>query len=184
MTRETDKEAFLERWSRRKVEQAEEKAALPAQSQEKDEPVVALPPIEDLNAESDFTPFMNPRVDGETRRAALKKLFSDPSFNVMDGLDIYVGDYTQSDPMPAGMLEKLSAVYAMLDPVPLPVEDKDVDGDGATDKRVATSATTEAEPVPVGTATLPLPLGDAAVPATDEAESAPGAHDQAQTKRQ
>ena len=144
-----------------------------------------LPPVESLTFESDYSAFMQPKVDEVTKRAALKKLFSDPSFNVMDGLDIYVGDYTQSDPMPAGMLEKLSAVYAMLDPVPLPVEDKDVDGDGATDKIAATaSATTDSEPVPVGTATLPLRLGDAAVPATDEAESAPGAHDQAQTKRQ
>ena len=41
----------------------------------------------------------------------------------MDGLDIYVGDYTQADPMPAGMLDKLSAVYKMLDPVEPPPEE-------------------------------------------------------------
>jgi hypothetical protein len=80
-----------------------------------------LPSLESLTFDSDFSPFMQPKVDEATRRAALRKLFSDPSFNVMDGLDIYVGDYTQPDPMPAGMLEKLSAVYAMLDPLP---EDK------------------------------------------------------------
>lgn len=80
-----------------------------------------LPSLESLTFDSDFSPFMQPKVDEETRRAALRKLFSDPSFNVMDGLDIYVGDYTQPDPMPVGMLEKLSAVYAMLDPLP---EDK------------------------------------------------------------
>ena len=32
----------------------------------------------------------------------------------MDGLDIYIDDYTQADPMPAGMLDKLANVYAML----------------------------------------------------------------------
>jgi hypothetical protein len=83
----------------------------------------ALPPIDSLTFESDYSAFMQPKIAEETKRAALRKLFSDPSFNVMDGLDIYVGDYTQSDPMPSGMLEKLSAVYAMLDPVlPAPNE--------------------------------------------------------------
>ncbi len=77
-----------------------------------------MPPLDSLTFDSDYSAFMQPKIAEETRRAALRKLFSDPSFNVMDGLDIYVGDYTQADPMPAGMLEKLSAVYAMLDPVP------------------------------------------------------------------
>jgi len=82
-----------------------------------------LPPVDSLTFESDYSAFMQPKVAEETQRAALRKLFSDPSFNVMDGLDIYVGDYTQSDPMPSGMLEKLSAAYAMLDPVePAPSE--------------------------------------------------------------
>lgn len=97
-----------------------------------------LPPVESLNFDSDYSPFMQPKVDESTRRAALKKLFSSPSFNVMDGLDIYVGDYTQSDPMPAGMLDKLSTVYAMLDtkeppPVALsPDEQNRVSADAAT----------------------------------------------------
>ncbi len=76
-----------------------------------------LPPVESLTFDSDYSAFMQPKIAEETKRAALRKLFSDPSFNVMDGLDIYVGDYTQSDPMPTGMLEKLTAAYAMLDPV-------------------------------------------------------------------
>jgi hypothetical protein len=74
-----------------------------------------LPPVETLTFESDFSAFMQPKVEEATRRAALKKLFGAPSFNVMDGLDIYVGDYTQADPMPAGMLEKLAGVYGILD---------------------------------------------------------------------
>jgi hypothetical protein len=37
----------------------------------------------------------------------MKKLFTDPHFNVMDGLDIYIGDYNTPDPLPAGMLEKM-----------------------------------------------------------------------------
>ena len=32
---------------------------------------------------------------------------TDPHFNVMDGLDIYIGDYNTPDPLPAGMLQKM-----------------------------------------------------------------------------
>jgi hypothetical protein len=84
---------------------------------------VPLPPVDSLTFDSDYSAFMQPKIAEETKRAALRKLFSDPSFNVMDGLDIYVGDYTQADPMPAGMLETVSAVYAMLDPVEPPVSE-------------------------------------------------------------
>jgi hypothetical protein len=73
-----------------------------------------LPPVDTLTIDSDFTPFMQPKVAEDVKRAALRKLFSDPQFNVMDGLDIYIGDYTQADPMPEGMLEKLGKVYGML----------------------------------------------------------------------
>jgi hypothetical protein len=37
----------------------------------------------------------------------MKTLFSDPHFNVMDGLDIYIDDYSKPDPLPPGMLEKM-----------------------------------------------------------------------------
>jgi hypothetical protein len=112
-----------------------------------------LPPVDSLTFDSDFSAFMQPKIDEETKRAALKKLFSDPSFNVMDGLDIYVGDYTQSDPMPAGMLDKLSAVYAMLDPVKPPPDEPTV--------AVKTPAPTDTDPL--GLAELPV----------DSAEQAP-----------
>ncbi|MEO8347244.1 MAG: DUF3306 domain-containing protein, partial [Betaproteobacteria bacterium] len=128
-------------------------------------------------------------IDEATKRAALKKLFSDPSFNVMDGLDIYVGDYTQADPMPTGMLEKLSAVYAMLDPVAPPADDNEADR--ASDKNVATpnaDAVVESVPIapitPAAPATQALPLGDAAMPDTDAVNSAPDSDDPAPTKRQ
>jgi hypothetical protein len=60
-------------------------------------------------------PYLQPKVAEDVKRAALRKLFSDPQFNVMDGLDIYIDDYTKPDPMPAGMLAKLGKVYAVLD---------------------------------------------------------------------
>ena len=85
----------------------------------------ALPPVDSLTFDSDFAAFMQPKVDEGTKRAALKKLFSNEHFNVMDGLDIYVGDYTQPDPMPEGMLDKLANVYEAIKPfddAPLPTD--------------------------------------------------------------
>ena len=70
----------------------------------------ALPTMADvqgLSPSSDFQTFMRQGVPGEVRNAAMKKLFTDPHFNVMDGLDIYIGDYNTPDPLPAGMLEKM-----------------------------------------------------------------------------
>ena len=50
---------------------------------------------------------MTQGVTPEVRNAAMKKLFTDPHYNVMDGLDIYIGDYNTPDPLPAGMLAKM-----------------------------------------------------------------------------
>ncbi|MEK6245762.1 MAG: DUF3306 domain-containing protein [Pseudomonadota bacterium] len=111
-----DKEAFLERWSRRKLEQAEEQPAPPPSLDraQEDEPVIALPPIEELNPDSDFVPFMNPKVDGETRRAALKKLFTDAHFNVPDPFEAYSEDYTVSETIPMEMLKTLNHAQKLL----------------------------------------------------------------------
>ncbi len=80
------------------------------------EPLPAqLPPVESLTPESDFTPFMRSDVDPATRRQALKTLFQDPQFNVMDGLDTYIADYSQPDPLPAGWLEKMTQVSSLGD---------------------------------------------------------------------
>lgn len=46
-------------------------------------------------------------VAPEVKNVAMKKLFADPHFNVMDGLDIYIDDYTQPDPLPAAMLRQM-----------------------------------------------------------------------------
>jgi Protein of unknown function (DUF3306) len=66
-----------------------------------------LPPVESLTIDSDFTAFLQPKVDEALKRQALKKLFADPRFNVMDGLDVYIDDYTKSDPIPPDILERL-----------------------------------------------------------------------------
>ncbi len=61
-----------------------------------------------LDHQSDFSRFVAPGVDTGVKNAALKKLFSDPHFNVMDRLDTYIDDYGQPDPLPAGMLRQMA----------------------------------------------------------------------------
>lgn len=126
---------FLSRWSQRKV-QARQGAAPPdapppgaapaavAAPATAVVPADALPPtapperpapppptldeVTQLTRDSDFSRFVAPEVSGEVRNAALKKLFSDPHFNVMDGLDTYFDDYNTPDPLPAAMLRQMA----------------------------------------------------------------------------
>ena len=76
-------------------------------------PPPTLAEAQALTPESDFKPFVQRAVSPEVRNLAMKKLFADPHFNVMDGLDIYVGDYTQPDPLPEGMLRQMASAHAM-----------------------------------------------------------------------
>lgn len=66
-----------------------------------------LPPIASLTPASDFTPFLRPGVVSKARNAALKKLFTDPHYNVMDGLDVYIDDYNVTEPIPEQALARL-----------------------------------------------------------------------------
>ena len=91
---------FLARWSRLKRD-AVERPVTTQPAVEAMAPMPELPPVETLSIESDFSGFLHPQVDPNLRCAALKKLFSDPHFNVMDGLDTYIDDY--SKPMLAGL---------------------------------------------------------------------------------
>jgi len=111
-------ESFLSRWSRRKrAEPDQVQAEDDRLAREQAPPVPAqvmppapppdLPPIESLTPQADFTPFMKPEVPVQMKNAALKKLFADPHFNVMDGLDTYIDDYTKPDPIPEAMLRSL-----------------------------------------------------------------------------
>jgi hypothetical protein len=73
-------------------------------------PERSAPTLDDvamLGPDSDFSAFVSQGVDKNVQRMAMKKLFSDPRFNVMDGLDIYIDDFNKPDPMPAAMLASL-----------------------------------------------------------------------------
>ena len=111
----TDERDFLRRWSRRKKEAAAAVAQPPAPKPPEVKPE-ALPPVESLTFDSDFCAYLRANIDESLKRAALKKLLHDPRFNVMDGLDIYIDDYSKDDPIPEEMLKKLEHARGILFP--------------------------------------------------------------------
>ena len=102
-----DKETFLARWSRLKREEK-----LPEEKDETELP--ALPPLDKLTPDSDFSGFMHPKVEDALRRAALKKLFSDPHFNTPDPFEAYSGDWTGGEPISEEMLATLNQARTLI----------------------------------------------------------------------
>lgn len=128
-------DGFLGRWSQRKRDVASGKAVgepppvvpAPSQSQQvqaKPEgklsetpnqatapspPAPTLEEAQALNAQSDYKPFMANNVSPEVKNLAMKKLFADPHFNIMDGLDIYIDDYSQPNPLPIELMRKMTS---------------------------------------------------------------------------
>ena len=72
-----------------------------------DVPVV-LPSLDSLTPQSDFSPFMAHDVDPHLRNLAMKKLFTDPHYNVMDRLDTYIDDYSTHPPLPLDVIRQMS----------------------------------------------------------------------------
>ena len=90
---------------------------------------------------------MGQGVAPEVKNAAMKKLFADPHFNVMDRMDIYIDDYSQPDPLPLAMLRQMNgAKFLNL------FEDEDQDKDKATLAGAPDEGTVQAplRPVPDG----------------------------------
>jgi hypothetical protein len=117
MNKDARDEGFLGRWSRLKNEARDAPPQPPveaAPAASADEAPPELPPVDTLTFDSDFRGFLHPKVDENVRRSALRKLFSDPQFNVMDGLDVYIDDYSVSEPIPAEMLAGMKQAQRIL----------------------------------------------------------------------
>lgn len=94
----------------------------PAAQPQIDEPQArALPSIETLGKDSDYTPFMRPDVPDALRNAALRKLWQcDPVFANLDGLVDYGEDFGAGFALGGAV----ATVYRVLDGMPHPLEEK------------------------------------------------------------
>ena len=116
-----DKEPFISRWSRRKQDAkgppgaVSPAAELPAAASAAPLPAATEPQPAGTCAgmSAEYREFFDPQVDEKLRQTALRKLFSDPHFNVMDGLDTYIDDYSIPDPIPEAMLRQLHQAKAL-----------------------------------------------------------------------
>ncbi len=125
-----------------------------AEDKPEEAPAELPPPTLDdaraLTTESDFKPFMAKNVSPEVKNAAMKKLFTDPHYNVMDMMDTYVDDYSKPDPIPESMLRDMVAVKF------LKLFERDEEEPAAKEAAAdATDATTQ-----------PIPRDDADTPAS------------------
>ena len=170
-----DNESFFSRWSRRKVQDragqpvvsepvappvaepppkpvaaaapvasvapAPVPAAEPAQA-----PAPTLDDVAQLTPQADFSPFVAKTVPSEVRNAAVKKLFTDPHFNVMDGLDIYIDDYTQ--PSPLSKLELAKMVGAQFLKLVEEPQEKPAATEANTETDAKTATDAAADPAP------------------------------------
>jgi hypothetical protein len=178
-----DREKFLSRWSRLKQEvkeQTPDQESPPGNQPpaprvaDPNTPLPQLPPLDQLTLNSDYRDFFHPKVDGKVRLAALKKLFSDPHFNVMDGLDVYIDDYSKPDPLPAAMLATLRQAQKILEWAKETQEETEAKRAEASADQVPASQPDQAEstavaveqPLAVAVAPPPVePLQDAEQPA-------------------
>lgn len=175
---------FLSRWSRRKVEVREGRApeeptpipsvaapvaagaanlSVPTQpavqvASHEAKPAPTLADTQQLTPESDFTDFMARGVAPDVKNAAMKKLFADPHFNVMDRLDIYIDDYSQPDPLPMAMLRQMvsAKTLGLFDDEP----EADAQAAAPTDASVDPSALAESDASPALDPLKPPPITD------------------------
>jgi hypothetical protein len=180
LTAVDDKEPFLSRWSRRKLDAKEDATAGALQAPELPvaDPAAPIPPTMEPPAPDtsegitpEYREFFDPQVDEKLRRTALKKLFSEPQFNVMDGLDTYIDDYSIADPIPEAMLRQLNQAKELF-----LFDDEKQAIEGAGDEASATAGAA-APVVPVAVAdTSALPQAPAAGTSDEAAGAAP--HDE------
>jgi hypothetical protein len=112
------------------------------------QPPPPLPPIESLTFDSDFSAFLAPHVPEELKRQALKKLLHDPRFNVMDGLDVYIDDYSTPSPLAPELVRGLAQARYIFDPPPTRVNAEGHVEDIPAEERTDLAASSPSDALP------------------------------------
>jgi hypothetical protein len=176
VTESGDGEPFLNRWARRKhvartggdadtavggssmeeqaiteVARADVSADAPVAGEDSQAPELTdedMPTLDSIDENTDMSGFFSPKVTQAVKKAALRKFFHSPAFNIVDGLDDYdedfrnfaaLGDIVTSDMR--GMMEREAerAREAMAkdgqeDATPPPSDVRAAQADGAEEK--------------------------------------------------
>lgn len=131
-----------------------------------------LPPLESLTPDSDFAPFMRKDVDPILRRQALKTLLRDPRHNVMDGLDVYIDDYSKPDPIPTEWLGQLNQMARLGDHHATEARAKAAEEARAAEAHAEASGKPGAAPIVASNQDVDAPV-ESADPALSQAPSPP-----------
>ncbi|MDP2418112.1 MAG: DUF3306 domain-containing protein [Hydrogenophaga sp.] len=136
-------------------------------------PALTLDDVARLTREADFSPFVGRQVPAEVRNAAMKKLFTDPHYNVMDGLDIYIDDYSKPSPLSAAMMAKMvgAQFLKLVDDPNDPNDPNDAKPAAAPAAQPTAEAAAAPEPAPAQAQTQ-TEADSAAVAPTAQAETA------------
>lgn len=124
-------EEFFARWAKKNAESAKTSEDLPAQGANElvpdkaasadvapeQQPLPTMDDVAKLTHDSDYSGFMAQGVDESVKRSAMKKLFTDPHFNIMDGLDVYIEDFNKFEPMTPAFIAGLSHAKGLMDPL-------------------------------------------------------------------
>jgi Protein of unknown function (DUF3306) len=176
----------LSRWSQRKlaarrgvpVDEGDDKPVAVAESPEPavadadsvaGEATPALPPIDELTADSDYTVFLGKNVSTALKNAALAKLWhSNPFFNIRDGLDDYDEDFNallspitqgQTDyQVGKGYFDRVEETVDKLEPRNDPEKNKRVE----SPPDLASGAVSQTSPAAVGNSDAVVDDSDAA----------------------
>lgn len=122
---------FFARWAKKNAESAKASESLPdtdtgalvpdsatsADVTPEPQPLPTMDDVAKLTHDSDYSGFMAQGVDESVKRSAMKKLFTDPHFNIMDGLDVYIEDFNKFEPMTPAFIAGLSHAKGLMDPL-------------------------------------------------------------------
>jgi hypothetical protein len=104
----SDPSRFLSRWSRLKRQASVEVPVVASDPQVLPSSVAGENVTLQIDSGTDLTAMLREELSEAVRRQTLKAIFADPHFNVMDGLDTYIDDYSISEPIPPEMMATLN----------------------------------------------------------------------------
>src|SRR5437899_8498343 len=113
--------------------------------------------------------FLASRSGREAAPVRAQKTLHDPHFNVMDGLDTYIDDYSKPDPIPEEMLKSLKQANRLLFPEDAAERDREIEAETAR-AAAAAGSTPAADAPPLQVADDPRMVSEPESPPTRDSK--------------